>query len=507
MTKKWAILLICGLIPVAGCSTYPKDVRATLKTAGDNRSELKKVLAHYETTAQPQKYAAAVFLLSNMADQGFAEISFYDPNDNEVPFDSTVYANYDQASAAFRDLEDAHGELSDKKKEFTPDAKIITADFLIENIDLAFESWHQKPWAKDMSFDTFCETVLPYRGSNEPLDRWRKPLMARFADLPAKLDDPTDSQAAAKHIQKAVDAWIGFNDKYYLHPTDQSYSEMCRTKMGRCEDITNMTTFAMRANAVATAADYTPAWANRDNNHAWTAILDKNGRGNAPLFNIPAKIYRKTFAVQPDAIVLHKNKHESIPNWLAGKHYIDVTDQYVPTTNVLLTCTEPAPENVTYAYLCVFNGGDWAPIAAGKLDGPTVTFERMGRDIVYLPVYDVKGKNIPAAAAFTLNPEGRIQILDAPITGTESVVVTTTKPEITDDDTRLRIPTASVEPGKTYELLVWDDEWKSLGEQTAGVAPIQFDNLADGRLYWLTDTDGEKLERVFTLQDGQQTWW
>lgn len=36
------------------------------------------------------------------------------------------------------------------------DSKIITADYLIENIDLSFEVWKKYPWNKHLSFDDFA---------------------------------------------------------------------------------------------------------------------------------------------------------------------------------------------------------------------------------------------------------------------------------------------------------------------------------------------------------------
>ena len=501
------ITIAAAVLQIAGCCTWPNEVCQTLRDAGKNRSNLEKVLTHYRNDPDPLKYDAAVFLISNISDHGFADISFFNNDGNEVPFDSTGYANFDEALKDFQQLEKEHGELTYKKKKYVRDIDVITADFLIENIDLAFESWRQKPWAKQMSFKTFCHTVLPYRISNEPLDRWRKPCMQRSVDVPNKMQNLNNSSEAARLIQADVDQWIHFNDKYYLHPTDQSYSQMCQSRQGRCEDITNMTTFAMRANAVATASDYTPAWANRDNNHAWTAILDKNGQGNAELFNIPAKVYRKTFAVQKDAPIFQKKKNEQIPPWLAGRHYVDVTEQYVPTADVTIQCTHPVPKHSTFVYLCVFNGGNWAPIAAAQLNGTEAAFEKLGRDIVYLPAYYADEKIHPAAPAFLILPNGSLRPLQGNLTGNETVTISTTKPEITDDDTRLRIATRSVEPGKTYELFVWNDEWKSLGQQTGGQTPIQYESLNQDRLYWLKEKEGRNLERVFTIENGQQVWW
>ncbi|WP_347280697.1 hypothetical protein [uncultured Phocaeicola sp.] len=54
------------------------------------------------------------------------------------------------------------------------DSQVITAEYLIENIDLAFSVWEQRPWAKHYSFDDFCKYILPYRIGDEPLESWRK---------------------------------------------------------------------------------------------------------------------------------------------------------------------------------------------------------------------------------------------------------------------------------------------------------------------------------------------
>lgn len=48
------------------------------------------------------------------------------------------------------------------RKEIVYDIKALHSDYLIRNIDLAFQAW-QKPWAKDISFEGFCRYILPYR--------------------------------------------------------------------------------------------------------------------------------------------------------------------------------------------------------------------------------------------------------------------------------------------------------------------------------------------------------
>ena len=50
------------------------------------------------------------------------------------------------------------------------DAHIITAEYLIDNIDCAFDNWQKRPWNRSLSFEDFCEYLLPYRIG---MNRWK----------------------------------------------------------------------------------------------------------------------------------------------------------------------------------------------------------------------------------------------------------------------------------------------------------------------------------------------
>ncbi len=355
--KILSILLFTVLFSVVGCSQLDKSN----KSDADKLSpQLLKVLEHYKD--DPQKLAAAQFLIDNMPGHCYVKTEWAGTDDVAVEFDSTCYRTFDQALTVLEEIEKEHGELNYRASERIYDVDVVTAEYLINNIDLAFKAWRSRPWAADMSFDTFCEYILPYRCSNEPVDSWRGPLMGMFIDLEDEMIDPKDPEEAAKIINKRVNSIIRFDSVYYLHPTDQGYSEMRKSGMGRCEDISNMISYAMRANCVAVASDYTPAWANRDNNHAWNAVLDKDGHGNTPVHNIPAKVYRKLFSIQKNAPVFRKKEGERVPRWLGGKNYIDVTNQYIPVGTVELELKD-VPVGSSIAYLAVFNGGEWVCIA------------------------------------------------------------------------------------------------------------------------------------------------
>ena len=61
------------------------------------------------------------------------------------------------------------------------DAQVITAQFLIDNIDKSFEIWEKQPWAHHYSFEEFCRYILPYRIGNEPLESWREMYYRKFS--------------------------------------------------------------------------------------------------------------------------------------------------------------------------------------------------------------------------------------------------------------------------------------------------------------------------------------
>ncbi|MGV8139572.1 MAG: hypothetical protein AB2L20_30705 [Mangrovibacterium sp.] len=66
----------------------------------------------------------------------------------------------------------------------------MTSEYLIRNIDLAFKVWQERPWGRHISFDAFCEEILPYRVRTEPLENWREKVLASFADLDTVLNKP-----------------------------------------------------------------------------------------------------------------------------------------------------------------------------------------------------------------------------------------------------------------------------------------------------------------------------
>jgi len=519
------IMFSFSSMSMAGEMNLPDDVEAALDSAGSNRAEIEKVFAHYQSEADSLKFKAAEFLVANMDGHGYVTYYMHDTTGTKIDFNVLDYPDYDALLAACDTLKENKGEFDFKKDEMIEDLQVITSDYLINQIDYAFRAWQEKPWAQGFDFDSFCRYILPYRGSNEPLEDWRKYFWDKYQDIAERMKDPSDPIEAAAIINDDIKSYFGFDPRFYYHPTDQGLSEMLTNGLGRCEDMTNLAIYALRANGLGVTSDYTPFWANSGNNHAWNAIATADGRvipfmgaeadpGTYKLANKLGKVYRKTYEKHPENLIFQTRKQKSVPRWLAGKSYIDVTSDYTVIDNIYISFAREIPDSVDVAYLCVFNSGEWkaiqwAFIQAEEAGEPknVAFFESMGSDgIAYLPALYLNEEIVGWAPPLILYPDKSSTYLEKQDSKTISVsLVSTTKRklEVSTDG----IAKTYLDPGKEYELFYWDDGWQSLGKQIASDKPLVFDNVPAGCLYWLVEVDSDKEERIFTIENGNQVWW
>ena len=111
-------------------------VEEALVAAGDNRKELETVLVHY--TKQPDRLAAARFLIANMAGKGYVRTRLRDKQGVTIEFDPLAYETLELAHQRLEALEREHGELEFGRDDLVEDVARITADFLIRHIDGSF---------------------------------------------------------------------------------------------------------------------------------------------------------------------------------------------------------------------------------------------------------------------------------------------------------------------------------------------------------------------------------
>lgn len=487
-------------------------IAEALDEAGANRAEIARFLARYPADGDREKHLAARWLVANMPGHGFALIELVAPDGTRLDFDALDHGSLGEAKAALDAIGTEHPGCDFKRVRFDSDLEHARADFLAAHLDDAFDTWRSMPWSKPIRFEVFRDFILPYRGSNEPLGLWRAPARKRLVDACAQLQGETDVRVVGERIRAASHPWTGFTDLFYLHPTDQSYDEMCERRLGRCEDITNMVSFGMRSVAAMCASDYTPWWAASDNNHAWEVVLDADGEGRAGLAGRAAKVYRKTFARQSASLAAIRREGETVPRWLSGDHYIDVTAQYQPVSAVEVAI-EGARDGERFAYIAVFNGGAWRPIDWGRIErghgtDARATFRDLGRNILYMPMLTDASGDRPAGTPFILDADGIVHPLGAAGDASIALAAESTKPDIRDPDTGVLEARTQVKPGSAYELFVWRaGGWKSLGRREAGESSRIFEGLRPDALHWLVEDGSEHLERPFTVDGGAQVFW
>lgn len=519
---KTTLLLACLLFPgllLAGISDYSitsEEIQNALVLAEDNASEIQAVIDHYQDDPDTLKLRAALYLIANMDEQSYVTYRLFDTAGMTVDFDVLTYPDYDSLLTDIKQLEQNRGELDYEKVQKTEDLKTITAAYLIDQIDLAFLAWREKPWAQGIDFETFCRYILPYRGSNEPLEQWRPYFYEKYDYLTDSLKEVTDPLEAAAIINKDVRSWFGFDPRFYYHPTDQGLSEMLENGLGRCEDMTNMAIYALRANGLAVTSDYTPYWANSGNNHAWNAIVNADGDvvpfmgceadpGKYKLQNKIGKAYRKTYEANKNNLTFQPNKQTAVPGWLKRKNYLDVTSGYTTVADIVIPLEKPVPDSVDIAYICVFNSGHWSAIHWGRIDDGEVMFSDMGTGIIYIAALYIDEDIVPWSDPFIVHNDGSLEALRASEKATTVTVTTVTNPkQVHSTD---GIEENKIKPGEQYELFYWNDGWQSCGQKSGAVDAVVFDNVPDNSLLWLKKRDAGSDVRIFTYEGGQQIWW
>jgi hypothetical protein len=130
----------------------------------------------------------------------------------------------------------------------------------------------------------------------------------------------------------------------------------------------------------------------------------------------------------------------------------------------------------------------------------------MGSDIAYLPAFYLNEEIDPAGAPFILTDDcNRIALQPTdPELKTVRLLSTTRRKQLSSTD---GVAQSFLAEGREYELSYWDGGWQSLGLGTAGAEGLDFDGVPSDHLYWLVATDSDRDERIFTLDEGLQTWW
>jgi len=151
------------------------------------------------------------------------------------------------------------------------DLKTQTAEFLLENVRLAYQAREESAWKAKIPDEIFLNNVLPYATINEKRDRWRKDFHDRF--LPVIKDVQSPGMAAAKLNQNIFKLTkVKYSTK--RAKADQSPYESMESGLASCTGLSVLLVDACRSVGIPARFVGTPLWTNKSGNHSWVEIWD-----------------------------------------------------------------------------------------------------------------------------------------------------------------------------------------------------------------------------------------
>ncbi len=151
------------------------------------------------------------------------------------------------------------------------DLRSLRADFLLENVDLAYKARKQVPWGAKLPEDIFLNEILPYANLDESRDPWRKELYELC--LPIVKDCKTPGEAAQK-LNSTVFEKLKVRYSTERKQPHQSPKESMESGKASCTGLSILLSDACRSVAVPTRLAGTPMWSNKRGNHTWVEIWD-----------------------------------------------------------------------------------------------------------------------------------------------------------------------------------------------------------------------------------------
>ena len=430
LTMKYVLFILLALILAACRSEKDRRLEYALEFAGDNRVELEKVLEHYRT--DPEKLEAARFLIRNMP-------GWYSYEGNELDSIHHLLVGVCEGRSISKREKNKWNRISFDSLSKIYDAQVITAEYLIDNIDLAFEVWRKYPWNRNLPFDDFCELILPYRIADEPLSDWRKLYYEDYGTLLDSLYKGDDVIEASKIIDGKL------RKLYYIYNTDFRVPHLnavflYHNRIGYCREACDLTIYAMRACGIPVATDYFVYSPDYQHYHCWTMLRDTTGTFLQFGFNEfeasrdtlrndgrkKGKVYRYCFGVQPEKISGISSNKRLYPVF-RNRFVKDVTSEYFGSNDTTIPIQIPGEQ---YIYLGIFSSGGWIPIDMALGNAGKVTFRDIEPDVIYQTLYQGDGgKLYPAGYPFISKRGGEFVLLKPNIDLMEEAILRRKMPQ------------------------------------------------------------------------------
>ncbi|MBD9180493.1 MAG: discoidin domain-containing protein [Odoribacter splanchnicus] len=430
MSEKMKNYILVIALALTACTPLPQGVEESLKIAGGNKWELRKALRHYRKhEADSLKYKAALFLIDNMKWHG---------NDSEVKFpDATIPGLVERADTFYYSVMGDVPNSSINKKEIKDkiaafgkayqaeigqtnikppyrektdfdDLKNIDADFLISHIDNAFERWEKSPFARTLTFEDFCEYLLPYRAlSTNSLTLNGADIYRQFGKQLDKAKPYSMATVITRYNvymnnmrnilgEKTVGGYLGYYELFFK-------------KKLECVEQCEMECNILRAYGVPTVIDINVGNREFVGQHHHIVTFDSlmnphpfHGEAGFPggkswgyREDIKFNIYRSLFGAQEDSPLFLKKETEKLPVNFYDPCIRDVTSYIKRVYPLTLPLSHKTGNNLAWLYSYANNPEGIRAITWGTVDstGTQAHFKNVVSDMLYfLVTLDAEGR-------------------------------------------------------------------------------------------------------------------
>ena len=437
-------LIIFLLVPILSvqCVRHEDGLEQALKLAGSNRTELEAVLSRYsENPADSLKFRAAVFLIENMPGHTYYRGGQLEQYLEYYPLLRETMKSGLAPTVAADSIRNLYGTFDADKLELCKDIETVDSAYLCDNIEWAFKVWKEQPWGKNVSFEDFCEYILPYRVGNETLAGWRKEYYEEFNGILAPLrassepdkEDPINAaRTVLTHIWKTKKVFFTMNAPAAL---PNAGPKAVKYNAGTCREFSDYVLYVCRSLGIPCARDYMPVRGGDNSGHSWTAFWDKDGtpylRDNegpllrtkgSGLYNwAKGKVYRQQFGHNQEAeLILESIRKRDAAGFLYENIFSkDVTDIYsdycldslvIPDSLIYEDKIRGIGSHHRVIYLCMTSRMDWIPVGWTEPQKEDVVFSKVTEGSLYRLSATESGRAIFLTDPFYLSRTGEVHV-------------------------------------------------------------------------------------------------
>lgn len=411
------IVLLMMLFPVLFACGRGKAFIPELEDILEENLRLQQVLDHYENDSL--KYRAAIFLIRNLPFHG---TNNYSGMEIKMKLHEMHGTGKYTPQQVIDSIIGSYGSIHTPYTEHISDV-YISPEYLIDNIEQAFRVWKEQPWGKNVSFELFCEYVLPYRVGDEKLVSWRNEIYEKYNSL---LDDIRDMPEAEDpyFVSKVLFDSLRRMPVYFTELFESGPHvgpKIVEWKSGSCKDLTDLLLYVYRALGLPCAKDIMLMRGNRNAPHYWNSMFDKNGKsyyftlldnmvepGNPEDYWDPkGKVYRETFSLNRRMIDSIEADPGDLYPTFRYPCMVDVTSVYAGKKSH----TVKIPDKRLYSfvhendilYLCSACRMNWIPLAWCRVKNGEAVFGNVEGLVVFRLATYMDGRLIPCSDPFSLD--------------------------------------------------------------------------------------------------------